>query len=80
VIDVISSRSATATITATVQTISQPLVLIASQQLVGELNPDQQLVLQATITLATTGSFAWSVNDTSLVLAKSALTPISSSR
>jgi hypothetical protein len=88
VIDLLSGRSATATVTATVQTVSQPLVLItnttsSNQDLVGKLNPDTQLVLEATITLATLGTFVWSVNDTSVDLTNSysysTLSPISGS-
>jgi hypothetical protein len=51
----------------------------------GKINPDKQVLLQATVTLPTVGegsgggSYLWSVNDTSVVLSTAALSPFSSS-
>jgi hypothetical protein len=72
-----AGRSDTAVVTATVQSIDKPLILITSQSVVGKFNKDNQLTLNASIelpppvagsTVSVAGSYLWSVNDTSVNL------------
>jgi hypothetical protein len=69
VTDALSGRSDTAVVTATVQSILKPLVLITSQSVVGKFNKDNVLTLNASIVLASgRGSYVWSTSDTSVNL------------
>jgi hypothetical protein len=74
-----ATRSSTATVTVQAQDSSAPVVSITSSaQSVTKVNPSDRLALTATVTVQSSCTAEWSVDEPSITLKTAAITPISS--
>jgi REJ domain len=70
------TRSSTTSVTVPVLGVNVPLVLIGTSSVV-KFNPADQLVLSGTVSLVSAGTAAWSLNDSSVVIAAQSLSSVS---